>query len=246
MRRNRILHRFFSSLTALLMVFSILLPGSVFAENRQPETEKAAENGEKTLLTGITIIGLEAPEIGKPLPEHADVESAEGVRWEIPVFWMDEDGNELNGTAETEDCFPVLAFFLPPEYTMAEDAVIAISDEVLALFRGKTFYTVYDKGTGIIYILTSQARPGLLVTDVGQDAPQEMIPVPEDTLTPEDGEETGDGEDAENTDGENTDGENTDGGDALATPADTTAKTAAKKAKEGIKASELQAMIANE
>ncbi len=63
---------------------------------------------------------------------------------------------------------------------------------------------------------------------------------------PEDGEETGDGEDAENTDGENTDGENTDGGDALATPADTTAKTAAKKAKEGIKASELQAMIANE
>ena len=63
----------------------------------------------------------------------------------------------------------------------------------------------------------------------------------EDRDNPEDGEETGDGEDAENTDGENTDG-----GDALATPADTTAKTAAKKAKEGIKASELQAMIANE
>ena len=189
MRRNRILHRFFSSLTALLMVFSILLPGSVFAENRQPETEKAAENGEKTLLTGITIIGLEAPEIGKPLPEHADVESAEGVRWEIPVFWMDEDGNELNGTAETEDCFPVLAFFLPPEYTMAEDAVIAISDEVLALFRGKTFHVVYDKETGIIYILASLTRPGLLVMDLGQGEPQEMIPLPENTLIPEDDEE---------------------------------------------------------
>ena len=190
MRRDRVLHQFLSSLIVLTMFFSILLQGSVFAENRQPDSEKAAENGEKTLLTGITITGLQAPEIGKPLPDHADVESAEGVRWEIPVFWMDEDGNELSGTAETEDCFPILAFYLPPEYTMAEDDVVAISDEVLALFRGKTFYTVYDAGTGMIYILVSVTRPGLLVTGLGQEEPLEMIPAPESALIPENGEET--------------------------------------------------------
>ena len=190
MRRNRIFHQFLSSLIALVMIFSLLLPGSVFAANQQPDSEKAIENGEKTLLTGIIITGLEAPEIGKPLAEHADVESVEGVRWEIPVFWMDEDGNELSGTAETEECFPILAFVLPPEYTMAEDDVIAISDEVLTLFRGKTFYTVYDAETGIIYILISLARPGLLVMDMGQAEPQEMIPLPENILIPGDGEET--------------------------------------------------------
>ncbi len=190
MRRNRIFHQFLSSLIALVMIFSLLLPGSVFAANRQPDSEKAIENGEKTLLTGIIITGLEAPEIGKPLVEHADVKSVEGVRWEIPVFWMDEDGNELSGTAETEECFPILAFVLPPEYTMAEDDVIAISDEVLTLFRGKTFYTVYDAETGIIYILISLVRPGLLVMDMGQAEPQEMIPLPENILIPGDGEET--------------------------------------------------------
>ena len=103
---------------------------------------------------------------------------------------MDEDGNELSGTAETEECFPILAFVLPPEYTMAEDDVIAISDEVLTLFRGKTFYTVYDAETGMIYILISLARPGLLVMDMGQAEPQEMIPLPENILIPGDGEET--------------------------------------------------------
>ena len=71
MRRDRVLHQFLSSLIVLTMFFSILLQGSVFAENRQPDSEKAAENGEKTLLTGITITGLQAPEIGKPLPQGA-------------------------------------------------------------------------------------------------------------------------------------------------------------------------------
>ena len=189
MRRNRILHQLLSSLIALTMLLGILLPGTVFAENRQPDSEKAVENGEKTLLTGIMINGLEAPEIGKPLPDHADAESAEGVRWEIPVFWMDEDGNEVSGTAEREDCFPVLAFFLPPEYTMAEDDAVGISDEVLALYRGKTFYTVYDAGTGVIYILVSGARPDLIVTDVGEEEPQEIIPTPEEMPNPEDREE---------------------------------------------------------
>ena len=89
MRRNRIFHQFLSSLIALVMIFSLLLPGSVFAANQQPDSEKAIENGEKTLLTGIIITGLEAPEIGKPLAEHADVESVEGMRWRFRSSgWM--------------------------------------------------------------------------------------------------------------------------------------------------------------
>lgn len=49
------------------------------------------ENAEQ-VLTSLEISGLDAPVTGELLDDEADVISAEGIAWPIPVLWMDGQG----------------------------------------------------------------------------------------------------------------------------------------------------------
>ena len=78
------------------------------------------------VLTALEISGLDAPVTGELLDDEADVISAEGIAWPIPVLWMDGQGQVIDRAKGGISLMPVLLF------VMQEGCRAALNDEGLS------------------------------------------------------------------------------------------------------------------
>ena len=131
-----------------LILFISSMPNIVWAD--QTEVSLNHPEGENlTRLTGLMIGGLDEPAEGKPLDENATVTSENGMSWEIPAFWVDE--NFETALAYQENLSPLLAFYLPEGYTF--DGSVLLDDYLTSVFNAIGHVeTNYDESTGITFI----------------------------------------------------------------------------------------------
>jgi hypothetical protein len=138
----------FSLVMALMLVFGATAAVSAFADD-------AGRSG-TTELTGLVLKNVDAPVVGKALDQTATVASAEGVTWEIPVVWIDQNGNEATIAEAGKGYLPTFAFYVPEGYTVKadENGVFAIKlPTFLENLRGSSnLLFAVDQDTGITYI----------------------------------------------------------------------------------------------
>ena len=63
------------------------------------------------VLTALEITGLDAPVTGEKLDDEAEVISAEGIHWVIPVLWVNDQGQPIDRAAGVNP-MPVLLFVM--------------------------------------------------------------------------------------------------------------------------------------
>lgn len=116
-------------------------------------------NSEGQIISGLFIDKVDKPEPGKPLDDTAEVTTAEDITWEIPVLWIDDQVQFVTQAYDGRLYFPVLAFFIPSEYNLADtDFEVKLSKELVKLFIIGDIISVYNAETGIMYILPSNFR----------------------------------------------------------------------------------------
>ena len=116
-------------------------------------------NSEGQIISGLFIDKVDKPEPGKPLDDTAEVTTAEDITWEIPVLWIDDQVQFVTQAYDGRLYFPVLAFFIPSEYNLADtDFEVKLSKELVKLFIIGDIISVYNAETGIMYILPANFR----------------------------------------------------------------------------------------
>ena len=77
--------------TLAILLCAMLCMNSALAESLVTATVSISVSGaDLKLLTNLTIGDVEQPSEGKKLDQTAMVTSAEGIAWEIPVYWLDQ------------------------------------------------------------------------------------------------------------------------------------------------------------
>ena len=156
-RFRKVVSFFLSTLLALQFV----LPSAAFATQRKVEvSESDANHAEATQVSNIFIDKVEVPKPGAALDNDAVVSTAENRTWSIPVLWVRDDLQiDQNEADDGHTYLPVLAFFVPQEYSLgASSFTVTLSDSLTALFGTQDTITVYDASTGITYIMPASLR----------------------------------------------------------------------------------------
>ena len=156
-RTRRLLSLLVSAATAL----SLVIP--VVAWAAETEAVVSVENhtsADATIsLSDITIDQVDAPKAGMQLDDTATVQAAGGEQWDIPVLWVSESLQICTQASEGESYLPVLAFFVPQEYSvLGSGFTVTLSSSLTKLFGGREIISVYDSSTGIAYILPASLR----------------------------------------------------------------------------------------
>ena len=137
-----------SLVLVLMLAFAAAAAVPAFAD-------EAGQSGMKE-LTGLVLKDVDAPIVGRPLDQTATIASAEGVSWEIPVVWIDQNGNEATIAEAGKGYLPTFAFFVPEGYTVKadENGVFAIKLPAFLenLLGSNNLLFVVDKDAGITYI----------------------------------------------------------------------------------------------
>ena len=146
---------------SILLALQFALPSAAFAAQRKVEvTEGDANHVEATQVSNILIDGVDKPKPGVELDDKATVGTAESHTWDIPVLWVRDDLQIVQGKADEGHAYlPVLAFFVPQEYSLGSNTfTVTLSDSLTALFGTQDIISVYDASTGITYIIPASLR----------------------------------------------------------------------------------------
>ena len=125
------------------------------------------------VLTSLEITGLDAPVIGEKLDDEAEVISAEGVRWTIPVLWVNGQGQPIDRAAAGINPMPVLLFVMQDSCWAALNinglVDISLSEYLLQVFK-----------SGIV-TLAVEAQKVTYITGLNIDLNRLANPAPEAT-----------------------------------------------------------------
>lgn len=144
--------------TKIVSIFATLalafaFPAAAFAAQTDVQVENHTAAGAQT-VSGLFIDAVDASETGKALDEKAIVSTAEGVTWDIPVLWIDDDLQLATEATEGHTYLPALAFFVPQDYAVEGDSfTVTLSDSLSKLFGDGNAIAVFDARTGITYIM---------------------------------------------------------------------------------------------
>ena len=99
-------------------------------------------NSSTVYIRSFTIRNLEAPVHGKLLDDTATVVADNGVSWDIPVIWINKDGDIIHIAVEIDDIirsYPIFVFYMPEKCSVlfGENASynIEMPDFVVALMK---------------------------------------------------------------------------------------------------------------
>ncbi len=126
-------------------------------QNRSGKSSKGG-NGKNVIVQSFNITNLDKPQNGKLLDSTATVVTDSGYSWDIPVLWVDQDGNLVQVAIEIENVrynYPIFAFYLPAGYTFVfNDAAfnIGLPDFVCKLMETTGVATVNNPASGVTYI----------------------------------------------------------------------------------------------
>ncbi len=120
---------------------------------------KTLANGRIIYVKGFRVTNLNPPVHGQILDTSATVTADSGISWEVPVIWVDQNGNMMKVALEIAgvvNCYPILAFYLPEGYAMAMgDNVtydISMPDFVTDLMAKNGVATLSNPASGVTYI----------------------------------------------------------------------------------------------
>lgn len=123
--------RAISFIISVLLVLQCVLPMAAYAAEHEVQLEfPGTTSGQAQRVRQIGIDGVDAPKAGVALDQAATVSTADGQMWDIPVIWVRDDlevGNDL--AEEGRTYLPVLAFFVPREYSLDGDVYLYAMDE---------------------------------------------------------------------------------------------------------------------
>ena len=159
-RRGKMLRKL--RLLSIVLVFS-LLAGQLCAVNTKA-AEGVSAPAAGTELSGLRITDLSKPVAGKMLDLTARVRTNQNVTWEIPVIWIDENGNTATIAEPGKTYYPNFVFYVPEGYLISEKQVngqfsIKLPDFLISLFGNDSAVFVADAGKSITYITFLQALP---------------------------------------------------------------------------------------
>ena len=160
MKQSR-LNRLLAIFVTLALVLQGIPSPIAFATQRTVELDNhTVQTSDATLVSGITIDGVDKPVAGTTLDNNAVVTTDSDAAWEIPVLWVRDDLQMDNDEADEGHTYlPVLAFFVPQGYALAEDvATVVLSDSLTELFGTHEIISVYNEATGITYIIPASLR----------------------------------------------------------------------------------------
>ena len=88
----------------------------IVSENTLKVRAVGADRPQGMRLTGLVLKDLDEPEADKLYDNTATVTSHEKVSWEIPVYWIDSEGETASQPTAGQDCLPLIVFFVPDGY----------------------------------------------------------------------------------------------------------------------------------
>ena len=141
---------------ALVFALQVTLPSVAFADQRTVDVENhTVQTDQTTLVVDITIDNIDKPAAGVILDDKATVTAADDITWEIPVIWVRDDFQiGADAADEGHTYLPALAFFVPQGYALkANPFTVTLSDSVSQLFGTNEIVSVYNKTSGITYII---------------------------------------------------------------------------------------------
>ena len=155
--------RVLSFVMSLVLASSCILPSFAYAAESVVRIEDHAPEGVGVSVSKLSIGGVDAPKEGEALDDTATVKTSEGESWDIPVLWIGGDLQLATQAEAGRSYLPALAFFLPADFTVQDvDETggfdIALEDDLVKLFKSNEIVSVYDKATGITYILPASLR----------------------------------------------------------------------------------------
>ena len=152
--------RVLSFLLAIILSLQTLVPAAALADTRAVQVDNHTASGNQAQeVSGLKIDSVDAPRPGERLDDKATVTAAEGASWEIPVLWVRDDLSVVSTAEEGRTYLPVLAFFVPQEYSVQAGAfTVTLSDSLARLFGTNEVVSVYNDATGITYILPASLR----------------------------------------------------------------------------------------
>lgn len=152
------MRRVIAFIASLALATAFAFPASALAAQTDVSVENHAGAG-KTTVSGISIGDVDAPSAGKPLDDRATVTTSEGATWDIPVIWISDEYQVATEAVEGRSYLPVLAFFVPGDYSLeGATFTVTLSQQLAALFGTDEAVSVYVPETGITYILPASLR----------------------------------------------------------------------------------------
>lgn len=177
MKQTR-LNKLLATSVTLALTLQGILPFVALATERTVELDNHTTQTDQTMdLHDITIDGVDMPTAGIALDQNAVVVAENDANWEIPVMWVRNDFQIDSDMAdEGQTYLPVLAFFVPQGYALAEDGfTVTLSDSLSKLFGTYEIISVYDAATGITYILPASLRDLFAKAQHEEASPQPAI-----------------------------------------------------------------------
>ncbi len=122
-------------------------------------TNSELPDATKTVVTNLQIINLEQPKAGQLLDSYATVKSAEGLFWNIPIIWLDENGQVATVCIKGNKYTPVFAFYVPENIEVhgidgSLNYSIKLPEYLEKVFGEKSFLSIVNPSTRITYITT--------------------------------------------------------------------------------------------
>ena len=141
-------------------ILTFLLSFTVIATSLAPTTVYAGQNNQDAIISELEIVGLDEPVAGKEFDTTATVTTAEGVTWEIPVIWVDEQGRQVVRPVAGKKYFPTFVFYVPEGYKVAgvgSDGKYSIKypDFVVDIYGTDHVIFVADPGLGVTYMFVA-------------------------------------------------------------------------------------------
>ncbi len=158
--RHTIANRILAVLLSVATALSTCMPATVaLAESRDVQLQNHWQADGRTTVSGVLIGDVRAPRAGEALDDTARVEAEPNAAWDIPVLWVSNDLALATKADEGKTYLPVLAFYVPQDYALADDTcTVGLSESLAELFGGNQIISVYNAATGITYIMPAAAR----------------------------------------------------------------------------------------
>ncbi len=165
-------------LVAVFVSFNVLV---VTANAAAPVIELAYPDEEtldlrgKTGVSDLQIICLEEPRAGKLLDTVATVKTNEGLFWNVPVIWVDEEGQISSICIPGKKYTPVLAFFIPNDVFIVhpigeKNYTLRLPEYLNDVYGENNILSVANPSTGLTYITSSE-----LVDTITPDAERSIL-----------------------------------------------------------------------
>ncbi len=151
-------------LTAMLVVFNLgcvtaKAAPSIQVRNTYSNAQQANTEG-KTVVADLQIINLDVPSQGKLLDSFATIKTSQGLYWNIPVIWLDPQGQISSVCIPGIKYIPIFAFYLPDNIVVMNQGnsrgySIELPEFVGQFYGEKSFLSISNPLSGVTYITTS-------------------------------------------------------------------------------------------